>query len=146
MKKFLALLSLSLLVMVGGCAALGPALSVLDHVANDSESVLKIIETTYNVYETQHPVSPEDNLAFQKILASAYADLNAGTRALSTAHEVDQGQYDAAYADFKKDFADLEAFLKAHHISPIGTGIIGDSQNGGQDFPAPAVIGFRISK
>lgn len=133
---------------ISACAALGTALSVLDHAASDSEQVLKIIETTYNVYQTQHPSSAADNAEFQKLLANAYAYLNTGTRALADAHDVDQGKYDAAYADFKTAFADLTTYLKAHGITPASVGgpaIVGASQNGGQDFPTPEVIGLRVA-
>lgn len=140
--QFLSLLACGLCLM--GCAALGPVLSVIDHAVSDSEQVLKVIETTYNVYQTQHPVSPEEHAEFEKLLANAYAYLNTGTRALADAHDVDQGKYDAAYADFKTAYAALSDYLKAHHVSPIGTGIIGASQNGGADFPTPEVIGLRV--
>lgn len=140
---FLSLLCLCL----GGCAALGQALSVLDHAANDSEQVLKIIETTYNVYQTQHPVSAADNAEFERLLASAYATLNAGSRALGVAHDVDQSKYDAAYADFKRAYADLTAYLKAHQVSPVAAGVPGAiaASQSGEDFPTPQIIGLRVA-
>lgn len=142
MKKFLTLV-LSLALVVCSCHALGPVLSVLDRVVNDSGQALKIIETTYNVYQAQHPVTPEERAVFDRLLAQAYQTLRTGSRALADAHDVDQGKYDAAFEDFKIAYAALHGYLKEHGISPVGAGLVGAGR-GGEDFTPPEVIGYRV--
>ncbi len=141
MKKFLAF-GLVLLLMVASCHALGPVLSALDRVVNDSGQALKIIETTYNVYQADHPLPPAERATFDRLLANAYQQLRTGTRALQDAHDVDQGKYDAAFEDFKIAYAALHDFLKQHGVSPIGDGLVGAGV--GADFTPPAAIGYRV--
>lgn len=143
MKKLLPLLLLA--VSLFSCHALGPALSALDALTNDSQQVLKIVETTFNVYESQHPVEPADRKTFQDLLANAYFALNTASRTLRGADKLNQGEYDAAVADFKKSYEDLTRFLKNKQVSPGSSGLVGASAtaNGGE-FPVPALIGYRV--
>lgn len=143
MNKFLSLLFF-LLLSLTSCHALGPILSAVDGAVHDSGQALAIIETTYNVYQASHPVSPEEHLVFERLLASAEATLRAGTRAVQDLQDVNQGKFDAAFADFRVAYAALHDYLKQHGVSPIGAGLVGAGTPGGDDFPPPAVIGLRV--
>lgn len=145
MNKFYALLA-SLLIAVGlvACAALPAILNAVDHAVTDSDQALKIVETTYNVYQTEHPVTPEERAAFEKLLATAYGTLKAGAAAVHDGKAIEQGNYDSAFADFRSAFLAIKDYMKAHAISPIGEGLVGTSQADGDGFPVPAVIGLRV--
>lgn len=145
MTKFYARLA-SLVLALGliGCAALPSILNAIDHAVTDSAQALTIIETTYNVYQASHPVSAEDRATFEKLMATAYGALRAGSTATHDAQSADQGNYDAAFADFKTAFLAIKDYMKAHGISPIGEGMVGASQADSDGFPVPAVIGLKI--
>ncbi len=145
MNKFYALLaSLFLCLSIAGCAALPAILSTIDHAVTDSDQALQIIETTFNVYQTEHAVSPADRAAFEKLMANAYATLKTGAAIEHDVKSVSQGDYDQAFADFKTAFLAIKDYMKAHQISPIGEGLIGARQADADGFPTPAVIGLRI--
>lgn len=142
MNKFLSLLFF-LLCSLPSCHALGPILSAMDGAIHDSGQALSIIESTYEIYQIQHPLSPEDRVVFERLLATARAELRLGTRALQDVKDVDQGKLDAAFADFRTAYSALHDYLKKQGISPIGAGLVGAGTAGGDDFPPPAVIGLR---
>ena len=145
MNKFYALLaSLFLCLSVAACAALPAILNTIDHAVTDSNQALQLIETTFNVYQTEHAVSPADRVAFEKLMATAYGTLKTGSKLVHDAQSADQGNYDAAFADFKTAFLAIKDYMKAHQISPIGEGLIGSSQADTDGFPTPAVIGLKI--
>lgn len=145
MNKFYALIAVLLLASgIAACAALPAILNTIDHAVTDSDQALQLIETTFNVYQTEHAVSPADRAAFEKLMATAYGTLKAGAKLEHDAKDVSQGNYDQAFADFKVAFSALKDYMKAHQISPIGEGMIGASQADADGFPTPAVIGLRI--
>ena len=132
----------TVLFLLTGCASLASVLPVLDSAVTDSTLVLKTIETAFDAYQLAAPVPTAVRNDYDLLLANAYRDLQKGAQIVSDLHDVNQGQYDAAFADFKNDYAALKSFLKAHGVSPIGSGI-GASQAPG-DFPTPRVIGLRV--
>lgn len=145
MNKFYALLAkLFLCLSIAACAALPAILNTIDHAVTDSDQALQLIETTFNVYQTEHAVSPADRAAFEKLMANAYATLKTGATVIHDAQSADQGNYDAAFADFKVAFLAIKDYMKAHQVSPIGEGMIGASQADADGFPTPAVIGLKI--
>lgn len=141
MKKLLSLLLV--VVSLTSCHLLGPALSVVDSLVNDSAQVLKIVETTFNVYEADHAVSPEDRKTFQSLLSNAYLALNTATRALRGKDHLDQGEYDAAVADFTQAYANLKRFMGVKRVTPAGVGLVGSSLTA-DGFPEPALIGYHV--
>lgn len=143
MNKFYALLA-NLLFGLAACAALPAILNTIDHAVTDSDQALQLIETTFNVYQTEHAVSPADRAAFEKLMAAAYGTLKDGAAIEHDVKDVSQGNYDQAFADFKVAFAALKDYMKAHQMSPIGEGLIGARQADADGFPTPAVIGLRI--
>lgn len=145
MKKIYVLLaSLFLAVGLACCAAFPSILNAIDHAVTDSDQALQLIETTFNVYQTEHAVSPADRAAFEKLLASAYGTLKTGAQIEHDAKDVSQGNFDQAFADFKVAFAALKDYMLAHQISPIGEGLIGAGQADADGFPTPRVIGLKI--
>lgn len=139
LKLSVLLLVLSLLT---GCASLASVLPVLDSAVTDSTLVLKTVETAFEAFQLSTPVPTDVRAEYNLLLANAYQDLQKGAQIVADLHDIDQGKYDAAFADFKKDYALLTAFLKAHGVSPIGKGI-GAAQTPGE-FPVPRVIGLRV--
>jgi hypothetical protein len=145
MNKFYSLLFLIFGALgLAGCAALPSILTTIDHAVTDADQALQLIETTFDVFQTEHPVSPADRATFEKLLATAYGTLKAGAALEHDAKSVSQGNYDQAFADFKVAFQAIKDYMKAHQISPIGEGMIGASQADVDGFPVPAVIGLRV--
>jgi hypothetical protein len=145
MKKLLPLfLCLMLTLSVTACAGLGAVLRAVDTAVNDSGQALDIIQTTFNVYQSTHEVSPEQRAYFQKLIANAYLTLRTGSQAVAPLKDIDQKEYDAAFKDFKAAYVALRDYLVAEGITPAGVGLVGASQAGGDPFPAPAVIGLRV--
>lgn len=145
MNQFLALL-LSFLLVLPGCAALASALPFINTALSDSALVLHGIETTFDAYQTGHPLTPADRIEYDRLLATAYQSLSLGARAVADLKEVDQGKYDTAFQDFKIAYAALTAFLKQKGITPLGSGLVGAGTAGGEDFPTPRVIGLRVQQ
>lgn len=127
-----------------GCSALPGILTAIDYAITDSDQALKIVETTFNLFNGDHPVSPEVKATFEKLLATAYSTLKTGAKIVHDGQAVDQGQYDAAFADFKVAFLALTDYLKSEGITPVGAGLVGVGPNGGKDFPEPAIIGLKL--
>lgn len=145
MPRFFALifLFLALTLNLTGCAALASALPVIDTALSDTVLVLKGIEASYDAYQTQHPVSPQDRAEYDVLLANAYKDLRLGERFVADAKQVDQKQYDQAFGDFEVAFKALADYLKAKGITPVGTGLVGEGAQG-DTFPTPRIIGLKI--
>ena len=149
MKKLWTLLSVLVLVLaiptVTACgAALATALSTASTIIQDASQALSIIDVAFDAYQSQHPVSAEDRVKFQALLATAYQDLNIGTRAVSDGKEVSQGQFDDAFKDFKVAYAALHDFLKAHGVTPVGAGLVGVGVAGGTDFQEPKIFSAKV--
>ena len=145
MNKFLALLfSFLILLATPGCAAIASALPVIDSAISDTAIVLQGIETAFDAYQATHQVSPADRIEYDKLLASTYQALQLGNRAVADLKQIDQGQYDAAFSDFKTAFLTLTTFLKSKGVTPIGSGLVGAGAQGDTDFPMPRVIGLKI--
>ena len=145
MNKLCALLFILIgALALPNCAALPSILSTIDHAVTDSDQALQIIETVFNLYQTDHTVSPADRASFEKLMATAYGTLKAGAIAEHDVQNVSQGNYDQAFADFKVAFAAIKDFLKARQISPVGQGLVGASQADTDGFPVPLVIGLKI--
>ncbi len=138
------LLALCLLVLtLTGCAALASAIPVIDAAVTDSGLVLNGIETVFDEYQVAHPVSPEVRSTYDRLLASANQALLLGARTVSDLKQVDQGKYDAAFADFTIAYAALADFLHKQGITPGSAGLVGAGPNS-DSFPMPRVIGLRI--
>jgi hypothetical protein len=145
MNKFYALLFILFGAFVlPNCAALPSILNTVDHAVTDSDVALQIIETAFNVYQADHPVSPADRATFEKLMATAYGTLKTGAQLEHDAKDVSQGNFDQAFADFKVAFAAIKDFMKQKGISPIGEGLVGASQADTDGFPVPLVIGLRL--
>lgn len=141
MRKFSALL---IALCLCGCAAFAAALPYIDSAVSDTALVLKGIETTFDAYQTAHAVAPEDRAEYDRLLAAAYQTLTLGERAVADLHDIDQGQYDAAFKGFTVAFKDLTAFMASKGITPVGAGLVGAGTQGGDAFPVPRVIGLRV--
>lgn len=138
------LISLAALVAVPGCAGLAPVLAAVTTAIQDSEQALSLIDLAFNAYQTQHPVNAEDRVKYQALLAAAYQTLNTGTRAVSDAGKINQGDLDLAFRDFKSAYKALHDFLIARGITPVGSGLVGVGIAGGADFQEPKIFSARV--
>lgn len=137
------LIVLAALVAVPACAALTPVLAAVTTAIQDSEQALSIIDLAFNAYQAQHPVSAEDRVKYQSLLAAAYQTLNTGTRAVSDAGKINQGDLELAFKDFKSAYKTLHAFLIERGITPVGSGLVGVGVAGGADFQEPKIFSAR---
>ena len=142
MNKFLALLFA--LLVLPCCAAIASALPVINSALTDTTIVLRGIETAFDAYQATHPVTPVDRAKYDMLLASAYHDLQLGERAVADLGQVNQGQYDQAFGDFKQSFTALTDFLKEKGITPASSGLVGVGETGSDTFPTPRIIGLRV--
>lgn len=126
------------------CAAIASALPLINSALTDSTLVLRGIETTFEAYQATHAVAPADRAEYELLLANAYKDLQLGERAITDASQLNQGQYDQAFGDFKQAFLALTDFLKQKGITPASSGLVGVGESGSDSFPTPRVIGLRI--
>jgi len=141
MKRFLVLLLA--LASLTGCTALANALPAIQSALTDTSLVLSGIDEVFSAYQATHPVTPEVRAEYSRLLTTANVYLVNGERAVSDLKQIDQGQYDAAFADFKTAFLALTDFLKAQGVTPAGVGLVGAGA-AGDAFPVPRVIGLRV--
>lgn len=142
MKKLLALLMVSAMLLTSaGCSQFGAVLHAVDSAVNDSNQALQFVQTTFNLYASTHKVTPEQEQSFGRLMANALSTLRTGTKAVQVGKDLDQKQYDSAFADFKIAYAALKDYLKAEGITPSSVGLAGGAND---SFPDPAVIGLRI--
>ncbi len=143
-RLFLAIATLLILSAAPACAGLAPVLAAVTTAIQDSEQALSLIDLAFNAYQAQHPVSAEDRLKYQALLANAYQALNVGTRAVSDAGKIKQGDLDLAFRDFKTAYQALHGFLIARGITPVGSGLVGVGVAGGADFQEPKIFSARV--
>lgn len=146
MKKLATLLLVAVMLASStGCSQLGSVLHAVDSAVNDSGQALSFIQATFNLYASQHAVTPAQQQEFGKLLANAELTLRTGTKAVTVAHDIDQQHYDAAFADFRIAYRALADYLVAEGITPSSAGLssIGAAR-GAAEYPDPAVIGLRV--
>jgi hypothetical protein len=141
--RSLLLVCVLLTLPLSACAGLGAALHAVDSAVNDSSQALNVIQTTFNVYQASHPVSPEQRALFDKLLMSALLTLRTGSAAVAPLHDLDQKQYDAAFKDFRVAYAALRNYLVVQGITPGSVGLVGAGRTS-DDFPEPAVLGLHV--
>ncbi len=148
MNKFLALLfSLFALTCTTSCAPLMSALPTISTAITDTGLVLQGIQTSVDVFQTIHPLPPAELAQYEQLLSTAYQSLTIAERAVSDLKQIDQAQYDQAFADFKVAFEALAAFLKAKGITPAAPpagAFAARTAAPPAAFPTPRVIGLRV--
>lgn len=108
----LLLLCACLGLPVGGCAAIMPLLPKIVSVVTDAMLVMDIIDTAARTYFDTHPqVTPEVRQKYANVYTKALAALKAAQAACRGAEELDQAQYDQAFAEFRKAYAELMELL-----------------------------------
>lgn len=108
------LLAFLLLFFVPACslwAAAAPALPIIAAVLADASQTLEIIDAT--VREWQRRTNPPAELMarYDRARRGAYAALSSATRTVRGVEDLDQEQYDAAFYEFRKAYAELERFM-----------------------------------
>jgi|HubBroStandDraft_2_1064218.scaffolds.fasta_scaffold253998_2 hypothetical protein len=131
-------------LLLTGCAGLASALPTIQSALTDSSLVLSDIESVFEGYQATHPITPEVRAEYARLVATANQALLYGGRAVSDLGQVDQGKYDAAFADFRAAYAALTDFLTKQGVTPAGAGLVGSGAPSAPAFPVPRVIGLRI--
>lgn len=149
MKKiWLVTCALVLMFAIPSVAACGAALAAVINTATtviqDASQSLSLIDVAIEAYQTQHPVSAEERVKYEALLANAYQALNTGTRAVSDTKQVSQGQFDDAFKDFKVAYVALHDYLKAKGVTPVGAGFVGVGVAGGADFQEPKIFTAKV--
>lgn len=118
MKKLLGFLKLVLLCAclgapLGGCAAVMPLIPQIVSIVTDAMVVMGIIDNAAQEYFRSHPnVDPMVRAKYVQAFQKAMVALNAAQHALRGAEDLDQKQYDAAFAEFKAAYQELLALLE----------------------------------
>lgn len=99
-----------------GCAAVAAALPVLTAVVTDAFAVLSVIDGAARHWFTLHP-NKEVERHYLEVYTKTIKALNAANHALAGAKNLDQDQYDAAFAEFRDAYAELMELLERHGIS-----------------------------
>ena len=96
----------------GGCAAIMPVIPQIVSVVTDAMLIMDIIDTTARTFFDTHPqVSPEVRQKYADVYAKALNALNVAQAALRAAEDLDQAQYDRAFAEFKQAYSELMDLL-----------------------------------
>jgi hypothetical protein len=137
-----ALLSLS----TPGCTpGVASTLAQVANVVNDAGQVLQIAELAYQQYSRLANPPPEQQAQFQGLLSNAWRALNAANAGVRGSQSLSQHEYDAAFAEFRKAYAELHAFLVQQGITGAPSpepGKVGAA--GMADLPEPAALTFRV--
>ena len=126
MKRLMLIVALC--VALPGCAGwqgkVAPVLSDAAAYIADAQQVLDIARAISNLWFLGHP-APESQARVERALADAALTVDAAIKATKGAEEVTAEQLDAAFADFRRSYAELEAILKdvgVVNAQRLGTG------------------------
>ncbi len=126
------------------------ALPTITTAITDTGLVLQGIQTSVDAFQTVHPLPPADLAEYERLLSVAYQSLTIAERTVTDLKQVNQAEYDQAFADFKVDFEALAAFLKDKGITPNAPPPAGAFASRAlpasppAPFPTPRVIGLRV--
>jgi len=130
-------------VSLAGTPACGTgALATLAKVAtviSETSQVLAIAENVWELYSQTQKPSPEEQAKFSALITDAWRALNAASAAVRGAEHLNQQQYDAAFAEFRKSYGTLHEFLVARGVVGV-PGAVG----GGEQLPEPAALNFKV--
>ncbi len=105
---------------VTGCAAISLLPDVIAAVT-DGTQLLDAIDIFINAYFVSHP-NPTEQAKCAAAMAKCRAALNTALRAAQAATALDQGQVDAAFADFKDAYASLLVLVQPYGVVPTHAG------------------------
>lgn len=132
-------------VTATGCAAILPAIPKIVSVITDAMSILQIIDGAANEFFRTHPdVPPEVRAKYVTLHAKAVSALNGANHSLRGVEDLDQGDVDAAFAEFKAAYRELADFLASEGIMSGGTMKAGDGST--IAIPEPEALTFTLDE
>jgi hypothetical protein len=137
---------LALILPISGCAALIPLIPQIVSVVTDALCVLGIIDKAVAEYWRTHPATDPVVVAkYNELYQKALAALNAAQKSLRGATELDQKEYDKAFADFKAAYAELQQLLRKQGVMQGNYLSVGAGQ-APVYIPDPEAITFQVAK
>jgi hypothetical protein len=137
--KLLATIVLALSLF--GCGAIMQALPVVAGVLSDASQTLEVIDVAVQEWiRTTNP--PEQHrIKYAKIKQNAHRALSTATHTVQGASDLDQKQYDAAFAEFKQAFGEMKSFLE--DTGAMGGGALSASGEAAE-IPEPLALTAKI--
>jgi len=128
---------------LAGCAAVMPLIPQIVSVVTDAMVVLGIIDNAVGEYFRSHPdLDPVVRARYVQAFQKAMTALNAAQHALRGAEDIDQQQYDAAFAEFKAAYQELLALLEKQGM--LRQQYLSASPGTQVYVPTPEALTFRV--
>jgi hypothetical protein len=134
-------LALSLTTLVG-CAAVLPLIPKIVSVITDAVLILDTIDTTVQEVFRQNPDIPDRTRAkYTIVMTKAQQALNSAQHTLQGTQDLDQKQYDAAFAEFKQAYTELLALLEKEGL--MQNNMLGSGE-GAVQIPQPEALTYKV--
>ena len=141
----LCLLCVCLGMPLGGCAAVMPVIPQIVSVVTDAMVVLGIVDSSVQEYFRTHPdLDPAVRAQYVDVYQKALRALDAAQAALRGVEQLDQKQYDAAFAQFKAAYQELldlleqKGMLRQQYLSAApGQSVY---------LPMPEALSYRVAR
>ena len=138
-------------VLLGAPACMPGAAGVLAQIAtviSDAGQVLSLADIAWRTWARANPPSEADQRRFERLMADSHRSLSIASSAVSGAESMDQKDYDAAFASFRKAYGELNAFLTEKGVvGPPGmTGGVGVAGAVSEPLPEPAALSFKVGQ
>jgi hypothetical protein len=128
------------------CATLLPLIPQIVSIVTDAMNVLDIVDTAVNQYLRTHPnTPPEFAQKYAVLYAKTRTALNAATNSLKGVSDLDQKQYDSAFAEFKTAYLELTALLEKQGVTTGGY-LTASLDSGPVRIPEPEALRFQVQK
>jgi hypothetical protein len=130
---------LGLSLGVSGCAAVVSQLPVIIAYVQDAEIVLHTIQSVMDAIWATHP-DPKNQVLVDGAIAKCLTAADAVNRAAQGGQDVNQGQIDAAFAEFEGAFNDLMSLVGRYGVQAGDVPKAVRTANGGVIVPRPLLL------
>lgn len=142
-RIIITMLAIAMLAIAPGCKTIMPVIPKVVSVLNDATTVLNIIDGAAQEFFRQYPdIPPEKRAKYVELHARALSAVNAANSTLRGVQDIDQGQYDAAFLEFRRVYAELKKFIEAEGIMQAGQ--LRASDGTPQPLPDPVALTFKV--
>jgi len=144
MRRFLLAFVVVCAVGISGCSlfrTVVPVLSTATAVAQDASTILSLLQTASDAWFAGRP-NPTLEEKVRKGISDAKLGLLTAIRTANGATELDAGDADNAFADFRAAYANLVSLLKSIGIVGVD-GMVGIST--GEKVSVPSPLAFHPS-
>lgn len=150
MKLRWFLLTCLLSFALPSCAAIVPLIPKIAAVVTDAIATIQVIDSAVDTWMDQHPnVDPKVRARYEAAYAKCVQALNAANHALAGAEQIDQEDFDAAFANFKVAYLELRNLLVMEGIARPGVdGELSVSAVAASDaivLPEPEALTYRLA-